>query len=216
MRSFGRSLVFVWLTLSLAVTAALLPGVANADQSLAAAPSVLKVSVLPRSPLAGHDVTGQYLFTATLTTQDGNPINNVTVSFYEQNQVFGTREALLGTAITDSTGSATIVYQPAQTGSQTVVARFAGTPVLAPAAITVNVAVGTAVPPYTEEPLPFAQISEYLGVVVVLLVVAAWLILLSVLLGAILGVRGAAQARPPAAGRAAASEDVAAHIAATL
>src|SRR6185437_10518477 len=106
MRSFGQSLVFVWLTLSLAVAAVLLPGVANADQSPAPAPSLLKLSMMPRPPLKGIDVTGQYLLTATLTTQDGKPINNVTVSFYEQAQLFGTREALLGTAITDSTGSA--------------------------------------------------------------------------------------------------------------
>ena len=198
MRSFGQSLVFACLALSLAVMAALLPGVANADQSPAPPPSLLKLSMTPRPPLKGIDVTGQYLLTAILTTQDGKPVNNVTVSFYEQAQLLGTREALLGTVVTDSTGSATIVYQPAQTGSKTVIARFAGTDGLAPANITEKVDVSTAVPPFSSKPLPFSQISEYLGVGIGLLVVVTWLILLRVLVGAILGVRGAASRRPPA------------------
>jgi hypothetical protein len=99
-----------------AVAAALLLGLGNVALAHHV-PALLEVRVTPNAkPQLG------YVVTAHVHTADNRPVNETTVRFYEVVDFFGEREELLGSAITDGQGNASLPYQPAVTGSHQVIA----------------------------------------------------------------------------------------------
>lgn len=62
---------------------------------------------------------------ATLTTEAGSPVTGAEVSFGAVVELLGGRTALLGTAITDATGTAAVPFTP-RTAEYRIVATFGG------------------------------------------------------------------------------------------
>ncbi len=105
-------------------TSCVTPGVALAQT----APTKLTLSADPRMDGRGRPVKGQLILSATLTNAAGKPINNKAVNFYQQVELMGQHDAFIGTASTDATGVAALLYEPAQSGPQQLKARFPGGP----------------------------------------------------------------------------------------
>jgi hypothetical protein len=153
----------------------------------------------------GRGAKGHLTLRATLVTTEGKALGERQVTFFEQVTVFGPRDALLGTATTDSTGYAAIDYQPAELGSQRIVVRFNGDEQYAPSLANSSIDVREVVPIYPPAPLPLASVRQWLPLGLASLVLGTWAVLLGVTLRTVLGVR--------AAGRRRASDSVSARMA---
>jgi len=163
--------------------------------------TALTLQAGPRTDENGNEVKGQLVLTATLKTADGKPLSDRSVSFYEQVTFLGQpRQALLGTAITDSTGAAGIVYQPARKGKDAIIARFASSGGYQGAEAKMSLDVEQVVPAFAAEPVPLAGVGAGLAIAFAVLVVGVWAILLTVFLRTVIGIRVAARS---AASRAA-------------
>ena len=185
-----RKLFVLALVLAAAV-AALAAGLASAAE-VPKAGTVLKINEATTTK-----VKGQLVLSATLTTADGKPLSNRRVDFYQRVEMLGARDALLGSATTDSTGTASLAYQPAQAGKQTIKVLFAGAEGYAAAEASSQVEVTQVGTLYPEEPMPFGLIGAWLPYALGAAVLAVWIVLLSVLLNTALGIRGAASAAEP-------------------
>lgn len=165
------------LALGLGLGAALLLGAAPApaQEQTGAAPTV-KLSEPTKTNTRGQLVLG-----ASLRSPDGKPLTDRQVEFYLQTSVFGPRDAHLGTATTDSTGMAMLVYEPATRGQQSIKARFAGAKDVPGAEATATIEVRESVEPFHEEALPLASVRQWLPFALTGVVVAVW----SVVLGAL-------------------------------
>jgi hypothetical protein len=128
---------------------------------------------------------------ATLVTADGKALGEQSIAFYQAVELFGRRDALLGTAITDSTGYAAIDYQPAETGTQTIKARFGGNAQNARVEASSTFEVREAAPIYSEEPLPLASVRQWLPLVLASLVLGTWAVLFGVSARTVVGIRSA-------------------------
>jgi hypothetical protein len=137
---------------------------------------------------------GVLSLSAKLTGPDGKPLSGQEIDFYVPVELFGSREAFIGSATTDSTGLATLGYQPAQTGRQTIVARFTGAGSYAASDASREIQVNEAVPVLKDEPLPFVGLREWLPLALLALVLGVWGVLLGVFLGTVRGIRRAAEA----------------------
>jgi hypothetical protein len=145
---------------------------------------------------------GHLTLKATLVNGEGKAIGERRVNFYEHVTVFGDRDALLGTATTDSTGYAAIDYQPAELGAQTIIARFGGDEQYAAVQVESRLEVREVVPLYTPAPLPLASVRQWLPLGLGSLVVATWAALIGVTIRAIVGVRNAGDPRTTSAVKA--------------
>jgi hypothetical protein len=168
-----------------ALTLSLLP--AGAHAQAAARPTTVTVG-----PAAPTSLKGQLALSARLATEDGKPVSGQEIEFLVPVELFGNREAFVGSATTDSTGLATVGYQPAQSGRQTVVARFTGGSAYATSEASAEIQVGEVVPAIRTEPLPFAGLRDWVPAVLVALVLTVWGVLLGVFLGTVRGIRRAA------------------------
>ncbi len=171
----------------LALVVALAPAAASGAEPPQPAP-VLKV--IGASP---GRAKGQLTISATLTAPDGKPLGGREVSFYQRVDILGPREASLGTATTDSTGTASLAYQPAQAGKQTIGARYAGGEGFGKAEAAATIDVAQAAELYPAEPAPFGLVGEWLPYALGATVLAVWGVLLAVLVGTVLKLRGAAE-----------------------
>jgi hypothetical protein len=165
---------------------------ALAQSQPAAQPQITKLTL--SQPSTGG-TKGHLTLRVTLTDGGGAPLNDRSISFYEQTNAFGQRDALLGTAVTDSSGYAAIDYQPAEAGSQLIKVRFLGDDQLAASDASSTIQVRDLVPPYSPEPLPLATVRAWLPLGLASLVLATWAVLIGVSLRTILGIRGATAAR---------------------
>jgi len=161
-------------------------------------PSGATVNLKLNSPTVATANT-KLTLTVTLAGPDGKPLSNRSVDFYQQVQLLGTREAYLGSALTDSTGTATLAYQPAESGKQTIAARFAGEEGYAQGEAVSTIDVTRTAALFPAEPLPLLPLGRWLIYGVGLLVLATWVVLLSLLAGTALGIRATAS---PQSGRA--------------
>ena len=181
-----RTLVLAAVASLLGCTLALGPSPQRAHAQ-AGAPTV--VTVGPATPTSAK---GQLALSAKLTTADGKPLNGQQIDFYVPVELFGDRQAFVGTATTDSAGGVTLGYQPAQVGRQAIIARFAGGAAYAASEASAEIQVGEVVPAIKTEPLPFTGLREWLPLGMLALVVLVWGVLLGVFLGTVQGIRRAA------------------------
>jgi hypothetical protein len=144
------------------------------------------------SPAGPTSVKGRLALSARLLTAEGKPVSGQELDFLVPVELFGNREAFVGSATTDATGLATLGYQPTQAGQQTIVARFAGSPDYATSEARAEIQVGEVVPTIRAEPLPFAGLRDWLPTMLVALVLIVWGVLLGVFLGTVRGIRRAA------------------------
>lgn len=181
----------VSLVLALVAAGVLGLGVSLADEASPSTPTALRLSSMPRVNEKGAEVKGQLLILATLTTQDGKPLSDRNVDFYQEIEFFGPRESYIGSATTDSTGVATLLYLPAESGKQSIKARYLGRDGYASTQVSATIDIKDARPALESEPLPLATVARWLPMVLGLLVLAVWAVLLGVLLRSVLGVRAA-------------------------
>ncbi len=181
----------VSLAVAMVAAGVLGSGVSLADEAPAATPTTLKLSSMPRVNEKGAEVKGQLLILATLTTQDGKPLSDRNVDFFQELEFFGSRESYIGSATTDSTGVATLLYLPAESGKQSIKARYLGRDGYASSQVTATIEIKDAKPAFESEPLPLAAVARWLPVVLGLIVLAVWAVLLGVLLRSVLGIRAA-------------------------
>ena len=73
-----------------------------------------------------RDGTEYQVLSARLTAQDGSPLSEETVTFFEEADVFGTANVPLGSAVTSSFGVATLKYETGQAGAHRILAVFSG------------------------------------------------------------------------------------------
>jgi hypothetical protein len=156
------------------------------------AQEVVAPTAVTLNPAAPTSVKGQLALSARLATADGKPLSNQEIEFYVPVDLFGSREAFVGAATTDSTGLATLGYQPAQTGRQQIVARFAGVSSYARSEVIADIQVNEAVPAFKTEPLPFAGLREWLPASLIGLVLVVWAVLLGVFVDTVRRIRQAA------------------------
>ncbi len=131
MRTMTRSI-------ALAAVFGLLLALAPRVPALAADPSDAREPMLLRG-LTLSDQRGPHstvTLSALLTSAEGTPARAEPVVFYEMSSVFGERLENLGTSMTDSTGAASLPFEPTWPGEHTIVARFGGDGDFAPAQST--------------------------------------------------------------------------------
>ena len=164
-------------------------GTAAQQPAAAAAPNAahLALSVHPSSN-ASHG----YVVGAEVRTPDGTPAGDATVSFYEAVDFFGPREELLGTATTDSSGSASFTYLPATTGSHRIVARSSGIAKVASGQASETFTAAIAAPAYRDHVPAITAFYNLVPYGVGVVVLAVWLLIAFALIGTARGVaRGA-------------------------
>jgi hypothetical protein len=171
----------VGLALVLGLTAATLASPLAAQVSPAAQATRLQLTSQPMTDPNGRPLPGRLLLIGRLTTADGQPVGNQAVLFYQVVEFFGPRDADLGTATTDSTGTAVVVFQPAQPGSQPIKAYFVGSAAYQPAVTELTVTVATVVPPFESAPPPLALLRPWVPIGLGGLMLATWVTLLAVL-----------------------------------
>lgn len=160
-------------------------------------PTGLAVTTAPRLDPKGHAMAGQYLVVAILKTADGKVVDNQPVTFYEQMQFLGaSRDALIGTATTDSTGTAVVAYQPTQAGQHTLVARSAASAQYAQSETKSTLQVSRVVSPFPVFSEPLASLRTGLTIGVVLIVASVWFFLAGLAVRAILGIRAESATLP--------------------
>jgi len=180
-------LILKALVLVLGGALALGPLTDQAHAQVTAAPTVVTLG-----PAAPTSAKGMLALRAKLTTGDGNPLSGQEIRFYVPVELFGNRNALIGTATTDSTGLATLAYQPAQVGRQTIVARFSGGAAYVASEASGEIQVSDVVPTLKAEPLPFTGLREWLPLGMLALVILVWGVLIGVFAGTVAGIRRAA------------------------
>lgn len=185
----GFRVVLRSLVLAAAALAVLGLGAALAQEAKQPTATSLKLGSGPRMDEKGNPAKGQLLLSATLATVDGKPLSDRRVDFYLPVELFGAREATLGSATTDSTGVAYLLYLPAQLGPQTVKASFPGADGYANSVASQTIQVTDVETPFEPEPLPLASVRQWLPIGVGLLVVSTWVVLLGVFLRTALGIR---------------------------
>lgn len=158
----------------------------------------LKIGTAPRLDSKGKPAKGQMLLTATLTTADGKGVNSRQVGFYQQVELLGSREMDLGKGTTDSSGTATLIYQPAEAGAQTIKVYFSGGSGLASAQASSTIQVTDAHSAFETEALLLSPVVQWMPVAVGVLVLVLWAILHGVFVVTVIGVRAAAVKAPEA------------------
>jgi hypothetical protein len=182
-------LAVLLVALALACTS-VAPAPAQAQAQDKGSPVTLKLNTPTRTSAAG-----QLALSATLTTSAGKPLNDRAVDFYQKAELFGPRDAFIGTAETDGTGVAVLLYEPALRGRQTILARFAGATGYAAAETTVVIDVRDAIDGYEPEPLPLAGLRDRLPLIFGGVVFLVWAILFGVLITTARGIKLAGQRR---------------------
>ncbi|HBY97435.1 MAG: hypothetical protein M5U01_03915 [Ardenticatenaceae bacterium] len=163
--------------------------VAGANPAFADGPSKAVSTKLTLNGVAETQTKGWLSVSATLTTDDGQPLSNRLVTFSRQVDFFGSREISLGTATTDATGEAVLVYQPAQDGRQEVKANFRGDEGYAGAETSNTIEVSEAIERFEPQPaLPLASVRKWLTAGVAILVVAVCAVLFGVFATTLWGV----------------------------
>jgi len=131
-----------------------------------------------------HDTVN---LSARLVQADGKPIGSRPVIFFVRTAVFGNRLMPLGTANTDSSGTAAMTYTPTWEGDQHLVLRFAGDVAYASAETTATALVRVATPAYQAEQEPLIAARRWLPVAAGAVVVGVWGVLIRLLLAVLRG-----------------------------
>jgi len=150
-------------------------------------PTVLQ-GVSLASQLPGHSTV---TLSARLLTGDGTPERGAQLLFYELSTVFGEQLMMLGSAMTDATGTASLPYEPTSRGQHTVVVRYAGNGVRTPAQTILRFE--STAPPHVHENASFglATPRRWAPLGAGLAVLGVWAVLGLVLMRTVLGITAA-------------------------
>jgi hypothetical protein len=129
-----------------------------------------------------------YTLSVKITSPAGTVVNEATIRFYDIVELFGQREELIGSAVTDGQGQAAILYLPSTTGTHKIVARFAGQGTLVPSLGVTDLEAAVAAPAYKVDPPPLAIFTKYVPYAAGVLVLAVWGLIALSLFGTARGV----------------------------
>lgn len=170
--------------LALVLIACLFPGVGAAAGEPSAQVSAATVSL---TATAGPQ--GRVILNAQVNSSEGRPVSNHKVQFFVQTSFFGQRAVLLGEGITDTTGSATVSFEPTWVGQHQFTASFVGGEGYDPASGEAAFDVSSIRSPQPAEAAGLQLIRQATGLVALLVTAGVWAILLLIVLRVGLGLR---------------------------
>lgn len=138
-----------------------------------------------------------YVLQARVATNDGKPVANAVVRFYDVVQLLGSREMLIGAKATDGQGTVSLSYLPAQGGTHQIVARPANSQL---AATTGNASFDASVvapSTYARERLPLDRFSVNLPVAGETVLLLVWGVFAFVVIGSLIRIPRGARNRSP-------------------
>lgn len=130
---------------------------------------------------------GTWRLTSSVRASDGGALSQIAVTFAAATEFFGERWVPIGMAVTDTSGTASLVYSPTWNGSQVLVARTSGNggvQVSKPVSIEVN----GALPGIAREREDLPIVRAWALPVGVGVVVAVWAVLAFLFLSAVIGI----------------------------
>ena len=154
------------------------PGLAQA----AGAPTKLVMQPPMALPVQQSNPEAVMVLGATLTKADGSPIANQRVEFLMGTDILGKKNASIGTAVSDASGSARTTFVVTRSGSYQFSARYAGTELFAgsEAAVLDAQFEALAVPHPAADSLQLNRIGRWVPWAGLGLGVAVWLVLIYV------------------------------------
>lgn len=166
------------------------PALADGDQP---------VSLTAIPPEEGKTEHESVVLSARLSSDQG-PVGGFPVSFYVVTTVFGEHLMKVGEALSDASGTVSVVYRPTWTGDHTVVAHFNGAGDYAAAETSFHFDALVAESAYERADFGLNPARHWLPYAVGLAVFAVWASLLFALVNTAMVIRSAARAAPaPAA-----------------
>jgi hypothetical protein len=130
---------------------------------------------------------GTWQLQATVTGADGKAQSQAAVTFVAATDFFGERWVPIGSALTDTSGRATVVYTPTWNGEQRLVARVSGVEG-ARASEPIVIEVSGALPGIASEPQDLPIVRAWALPIGVAVVVLVWLVLAFIFLSAVIGI----------------------------
>jgi hypothetical protein len=150
-------------------------------------------AVIQLTVTAASKAADGYVLAVRVRTDDGKPVNEAAVRYYETVDLIGSREMYLGTVTTDGQGQGSLVYLPAQLGSHPVIARFAGRDQISAAEARTTFEALTAAPLYEPESVPLSGFTQVVAMVVGAVVLCVWALIAFALISTARGVRRGAR-----------------------
>lgn len=168
------------------VHATALPALADDDQ---------QVSLTPIPPVGGETTHESVVLSAQIES-DGGPVGGMPVNFYIVTTVFGERLMKVGGAVSDSRGTASVVYRPTWTGDHIVVAHFDGAEGYAPAETSFHFDAKVAESAFEPADFGLNPVRRWLPLAVGVAVLAVWVSLIYALVNTVMGIRSAVRTSP--------------------
>ena len=180
-------------TIAVLVAAVMLCLRTAAAPALADGDRPISLTALP--PAAGETEQESVVLSAQLQSDEG-PVGGLPVNFYIVTTVFGERLMKVGEALSDASGTVSVVYRPTWTGDHTVVAHFNGASGYAEAETSFHFDATVAEPAYERPEFGLAPIRRALPFAVGIVVLVVWGSLGFALVNTVMGVRSSARAAP--------------------
>jgi hypothetical protein len=150
-------------------------------------------AVIQLNIAAAARVDDGYVLSVRVRTEDGKPVNEAAVRYYEAVDLIGAREMYLGTTTTDGQGQGSFVYLPAQLGSHQIIARFAGRDQVSSAEAKTAFQALIAAPAYEVEAAPLSSFTQVVAIAVGVIVLSVWALIAFALISTARGVRRGAR-----------------------
>lgn len=135
---------------------------------------------------------GTWRLDATVLQSDGRGQSQVPVTFMARVDFFGERWIPVGTAVSDTTGTASLLYLPTWNGDQILVARAGGEAAMSSAPVVIRIS--GALPGVPSEPEDLPIVRAWAIPVGAAVIVTVWIILAFLFLSAVVGIRRAREA----------------------
>jgi len=167
--------------------------------SLADGPTDGAEQTVLRALPSGSQAPGQQsiTFTAKLESRQDQPVGGAPVTFYVLTDVFGERLMKVGEVLTDTTGTASLVYKPTWVGDHTVVVRFDGDNAHASAQSSFQFSATGPVPVHEDPAFGLAPLRQWLPFAMGAVVLALWAVLGLVVVRTVVGIPAAASTVEP-------------------
>ena len=130
---------------------------------------------------------GTWRLQATVTGADGTAQSQVAVTFMAATDFFGERWVPIGNALTDTSGTATILYTPTWNGEQRLVARVSGVEG-ADESEPIVIQVSGALPAIASEPQDLPIVRAWAVPIGAAVVVLVWIVMAFIFLSAAIGI----------------------------
>ena len=127
---------------------------------------------------------------AKVVREDGYPLSERSIAFFETTETFGTARVAIGSAITSAVGLASLKYETRQTGAHKFTVVYSGDETTTSAVVDATLDIQT-LPPMEplEKPVGLEGISQWSLIAVGIVVLVVWALLAGVVLITVRGIR---------------------------